>query len=259
MRKKLLSLVSALLISSASMNAQTTWNFSDFADNAGYTSNTVVNNLGFIPGPSTSTNLMGQVEANGATIDGIAFTKRLKLNGGSFTSGTTDFGQVPPQRAMYLKVNGASVIKLWYKNGGGGNRTVYVSNGTTVIASFLYTDSTVGQVATVNYTGGAANLYISGDQAINFYQLSATNVGTTLPTLATSNVNTTSANVFASGNQVFVNNLKAATQINVYTSTGALVKSVNAKADTNFDLKSGFYIVNLKSENGTTSKKVIIK
>lgn len=258
MRKKLLSLVAALLVSTSFVNAQTTWNFSDFPDTAGYTTNVVVSNLGFIPGPSSSSNLMGQVEGNTATIDGIAFTKRLKLNGGSFTSGTTDFGQVPPQRAMYFDVTGASVIRLWYKNGGGGTRTVYVSNGTTVIQALPYTDSTVGQVATINYTGGAGRIYISGDQAINFYQISATNVGTTT-TLATTAVNAVTANVFASGNQIFVNNLKSATQINVYTATGALVKSLDTKSDTTFDLKSGFYIVNLKSANGSTSKKVLIK
>lgn len=257
MRKKLLSLVTALLVSSTMMNAQTTtWNFSDsvWPISSGYAGPTVVNNLGFITGTTTT---MGAVEANNATIDGIAFTQRLKFNGGSYQSGTTDFS-MPTQRAIYFDVTGNSTIKIWYKNGGGGNRTLYVTNGTSVIKSFLYTDSTVGQVATATYTGGAGRIYIACDQAMNLYQMTATNVGTTA-TLATTAVNAVSANIFASGNQVFVNNLKAATQIDVYTAAGALVKSLNTKSDINFDLKSGFYIVNLKSANGVISKKVLIK
>lgn len=263
MKKRLLSLLGALLVSTAFVNAQTTWNFSDAAwpVTAGYTSNIVVNNLGFIPGPSTSTNLMGQVEANTATIDGIAFTQRLKMNGGSFTSGTTDFGQVPPQRAFYFKVNGNSTIKLWYKNGGGGTRTVYVSNGTNVLpgGTLPYTDSTVGQFPTITYTGPATTIYISGDQAMNFYQISATNVGTTA-TLAVVNNTKNPTQVYSVGNQVNIARVSGNAQIEVYTMNGALVKSLNTLSDTSFELQNkGIYIVNVKSEKSSTSQKVLIK
>lgn len=256
MRKKLFSLLTALLVSSAFVSAQTTtWNFSDAAwpVSSGYAAPTVVNNLGFITGTTTT---MGAIEANNATIDGISFTQRLKFNGGSYASGTTDFS-MPTQRAMYFDVKGNSTITIWYKNAGGGNRTLYVTNGTSVIKSFLYTDSTVGQVATATYTGAAGRIYIAADQAMNVYQITATNVGTT--TLATAVVTKSTSNVFANGDQVFVNNLKSATQIDVYTANGSLVKSLNAKSDTSFKLNSGFYIVNLKSENGSSSKKVLVK
>ncbi|QOW10429.1 T9SS type A sorting domain-containing protein [Kaistella flava (ex Peng et al. 2021)] len=257
MRKKLLSLLTALLVSSAFVNAQTTtWNFSnaEWPVSGGYAAPTVVNNLGFITGTTTT---MGAVENNTATFDGYSFTKRLKFNGGSYAGGTTDFA-MPTQRAMYFDVNGNSTITIWYKNGGGGDRTLYVTNGTSVIKSFLYNDSTVGQVATTTYTGSATRIYIAADQAMNVYQITATNVGTTA-TLATAAVTKSTSNVFASGNQVFVNNLKSATQIDVYTANGSLVKSVNAKSDTSFQLNSGFYIVNLKSAAGSTSKKVLVK
>lgn len=263
MKKKLLSVLGALLVSTAFVNAQTTWNFSDSAwpASSGYAVNTVANNLGFIAGPTSSSNLMGAVEANTATIDGIAFTQRLKMNGGSFTSGTTDFGQVPPQRAFYFKVNGNSTIKLWYKNGGGGTRTVYISNGTSVIpgGTLPYTDSTVGQFPTINYTGPATTIYISADQAMNFYQISATNVGTT-PTLAVVNNTKNSTQIYAIGNQVNIAKVTGSTQVDVYTMNGALVKSLNTKADTSFELQNkGIYIVNVKSAKSSTSQKVAIK
>lgn len=41
---------------------------------------------------------------------------------------------------------------------------------------------------------------------------------------------------------------------------GALVKTLNTKADTSFELQNkGVYIVNVKSNNGSVSQKVLIK
>lgn len=261
MKKRLLSALASLLFCSALMNAQTTtWNFSSSAwpATSGYATNTVTNNLGFIPGPSTSSSLVGQVEGNTSTIDDISFTQRMKLNGGSYVSGTTDFS-MPTQRVLYFDVTGASTIKLWYKNGGGNTRTVYVTNGTSVLASFPYTDSTVGQVATVNYTGAAGRIYVAADQSINFYQITATNVGTT-PILAIDSAVKNSTKVYAAGKQVFVSKVAGTTHVEVYTMNGALVKTLNTKSDTSFELQNkGVYIVNVKSNNTSVSQKVLIK
>lgn len=259
MKKRLLSALASLLIGTALMTAQTTttWNFSDTSAwpiSGGYPSTTVVNNLGFLTGTTTTT---GAVEANNATFDGISFTQRMKLNGGSYVSGTTDFS-MPTQRALFFDVTGASTIKIWYKNGGGNTRTLYVTNGTSVINSFPYTDSSVGQVVTVNYTGSASRIYIGADQAINFYQITATNVGTTA-TLAVSNPTKDAAKIYSSGNQVFVSKITDNTKIDVYTMHGALVKTLNAKADISFDLKPGIYLVNASSAKGTKSQKVSVK
>ncbi|ROI09029.1 T9SS C-terminal target domain-containing protein [Chryseobacterium sp. H3056] len=257
MTKKLLSFLGALVIS-VFMNAQTTtWNFSDsvWPVSAGYSAPTVVNNLGFITGTTTN---MGAIEANTATIDGLSFTQRLKFNGGSYTSGTTEFA-MPTQRALYFDVNGASTIKIWYKNGGGGTRTLYVTDGTKVISSFPYTDSSVGQVATVNYTGEAGRIYIAADQSMNIYQITATNVGTTA-SLATVNVNKNLPKIYASGNEVSILNVSGKSQVEVYSMNGALVKSLNTTSDVKFQLQNkGIYIVNVKSNDKPVSQKVLIK
>ncbi|WP_027377887.1 T9SS type A sorting domain-containing protein [Kaistella palustris] len=258
MKKSFLSLVAGFLLFSGIATAQTTtWNFSEWPAQSGYTESTVVNNLGFLPGPSNSSNLMGAIESNTATIDGISFTQRLKTNGGSYTSGETNFA-MPSQRAMYFDVNGNSTIKIWYKNGGGGTRTVYITNGTSVLTSFPYTDSTVGQYVTYNYVGGPTKIYITDDQAVNFYQISATNLATTT-VLGVTNANKKSSTVYAAGNQVFVSKLSGPATVEVYTMNGALVKTISAKADTSFNLNTGIYIVNVKSGNQTVSQKVSVR
>ena len=254
MKKRLLSAMASLLFGTAVMTAQTTtWNFSDTAAwpiSSGYPSPTVVNNLGFITGSTTTT---GAVEANNATFDGFSFTQRMKLNGGSYVSGTTNFA-MPTQRAVYFDVAGASTIKLWYKNGGGNTRTVYVTDGTVVLASFPYTDSTVGQVATVNYTGAAGRIYVAADQAINFYKISVEST-----TLATVDASKSAATIFSVGNLVHVKNLNVNTNISVYNMNGGLVKTLSSKSDVAFDLKPGIYMINTTSEKGNKSQKVSVK
>ena len=41
--------------------------------------------------------------------------------------------------------------------------------------------------------------------------------------------------------------------------TGSLVKSVSTNSDTNFELNQGFYIVNVKSEEGEKSTKIVVE
>lgn len=262
MKKILSSLAVFMLFIGSLLNAQTTtFNFSgtEWPVSAGYSTNTVQNNLGFIANTGASANLVGAVEGNTSTFsDGAMFTQRLKLNGGSYVSGTTDFSQ-PTQRSLFVNVLGNSTIKIWYKNGGSGTRTVYVTNGSAVITSFPYTDSTVGQIVTVNYTGPATKIFIAGDQSINFYQITATNVGVT-QTLATSESVKSATKVFSSGNQVYLSKVEGNSSVEVYSTSGALVKSLNTKSDTSFTLNNkGIYIVTVKSEKGSVSQKVLIK
>lgn len=68
-----------------------------------------------------------------------------------------------------------------------------------------------------------------------------------------------SATVYANGNQVYVSNVKSATTVSVYSVTGALVKTVDTSADTNFDLASGVWIVKTKSAEGEKSVKLLVR
>ena len=260
MKKTLLFLAFAVVASVGDLKAQTTWDFSSAAwpVNAGETAPVVKNNLGLVPGPATVVNF-AQIEANNATFpDGYSATKRFKLNGGGYTS--TGVNTTPTQRYIVLKVNGNSLINIWYKNGGGNDRTLYIGNGSAVLGSKTYSNSADGIIYTFEYTGPATNLYIYGDTSLNLYKMTATNVGTTV--LGVNDVQKTmKASVFSSGNKIYLADLDSkSTQVNVFNANGSLVKTVKVSADTNFEINNkGLYIVNLKSEAGEKSVKVIIK
>ncbi len=258
MKRTLFFSVVALVFSFINTNAQTVWNFSNWDVTAGYSANTVVNNLAIIQGENITT--MGQVEANTANFsDGFSATKRFKLNGGSYETGATNF-VMPTKRYIFFNANGNCSIKIWYKNGGGGDRTLYVTNGTSIIASNTYSNSTDGLIYTADYTGPATNIYIAGDQALNIYKIEITgSVGTT--TLAVGDIKKNmKTNAFSAGNKVYVSNVSKNTEVNVYSSTGALVKTLKTSSDLNFELNNtGIYIVNLKSDEGIKSVKVLVK
>lgn len=158
-------------------------------------------------------------------------------------------------------MNGNSEITVWYKNGGSGDRTLYIGTGSAILTSKVYSNSTDGIIYTYQYTGPAADLHIYGDTSLNIYKIRATNVGTT-QLLAVNDVKKElKANIFSSGNKMYVSNLEAKnTQISIFNGNGSLVKSANSSVDTNFEINNkGIYFVNLKSDAGVKSTKVIIK
>lgn len=66
-----------------------------------------------------------------------------------------------------------------------------------------------------------------------------------------------STNVNAVGSKIFVSNVKSSTEVSVYGITGALVKSFKTDTDTDFDFKSGLWIVKIKTIDGEKSVKLI--
>jgi hypothetical protein len=111
----------------------------------------------------------------------------------------------------------------------------------------------------------AGTFYLYGDAAVNIYQIQvegATVSTTPVNTLATSDFSQKlSAKAYSTGNKVYLSNLSGkSTEVKVYSSTGAFVKSLKTSTDTNFELNTkGLYFVNLKSEAGEKSVKVLIK
>lgn len=259
MKKSLLLLAFAVVATVGNVKAQTTWDFSSAAWPiiSGETAK-VKNNLALVPGPETVVNF-GAVEANTATFsDGYSASKRFKLNGGGYTS--TGVNTTPTQRYIYFKANGNSSITIWYKNGGGGDRTLYIGTGTAVLASKTYSNSQDGIIYTYDYAGPARDIYIYGDQSLNIYKITATNVGNTV--LGVNDVKKDmKATVYTNGNKVVVSNLESKnTEVNVFNANGSLVKSMMTSTDANFELSTkGLYIVNLKSQTGEKSVKVLIR
>lgn len=259
MKKSLLLLAFAVVATVGNVKAQTAWDFSSAAWPivSGETAK-VKNNLALVPGPETVVNF-AQVESNSATFtDGYTATKRFKLNGGGFTS--TGVNTTPTQRYVYFKTNGNSSISVWYKNGGSGDRTLYIGTGTAILASKTYSNSTDAIIYTYDYVGPARDIYIYGDQSLNLYKITATNVGTTV--LGVNDVKKDmKAKVYSSGNKVYVSDLDSKnTQVSIFSATGTLIKSANVSADANFEVNSkGLYFVNLKSEAGEKSVKVLLQ
>lgn len=63
----------------------------------------------------------------------------------------------------------------------------------------------------------------------------------------------------AVGNRVYVSNVKSSSEINIYSLTGALVKSFKTNEDTNFELRSGLWIATVKTFEGQKSVKLLTK
>lgn len=276
MKKRLLSLMSALLISTAFVSAQTTtWDFGNDTTNwpvsSGIgTAQIVKLGLGLFP-ISTNSNFGTITKSSSVTFPGPpAYASsegdRFQTNGGGApTAGT----YTPTQRYFFIQVDKACTVTVWFKSGTGGSvRSVFVSNGsTTLYGSGASSPSyTPADGAIVNATIPAAGtFYIYADAAVNIYQIqvNGANVTTTMGsnTLATSepSVNKISTVVFSEGNKVYVSKVSGDTKVNIYNTNGGLVKSINTKSDINFELKTGIYIVNVQSDKGVKSQKVLIK
>ncbi|WNM17752.1 T9SS type A sorting domain-containing protein [Flavobacterium capsici] len=263
MKTKLLSLLLTVMLYTGVTNAQTVWDFGNDTTNwpldaTGVAGNVVRSNLGIYMGVTSSSNI-GIVENSPKVFpDGYSGTNRFKFNGAGFSS-TPGFVPMPTQRYIYFATAGNCTVKIWFRTGGSGTRTLYVTDGTNVVGSFAGTDSAQGYYFESVYTGPATNLYIYGDQSNNLYKVEV--VGTlATTTLSSSEFQASTVNVFSNGKQINVANVAFATQVNVYSITGALVKSINTSADVTInDLTAGFYIVNVKSAEGQKSVKVVVR
>lgn len=72
-------------------------------------------------------------------------------------------------------------------------------------------------------------------------------------------VSNVSSNVRAIGNKVYVSDVKSPTEINIYSLSGALVKTIKTNTDRNFTFKTGLWIVTVKTFEGTKAVKLLIK
>lgn len=66
-----------------------------------------------------------------------------------------------------------------------------------------------------------------------------------------------STNIKAIGGRIYVSNVKLNTEINIYSITGALIKSFKTNADTDFEFKSGLYIATVKTIEGQKAVKLV--
>lgn len=263
MKKKLLSSLLIIVAFTTISTAQTkVWDFGNddvtwpLSSGIG-SSEIVIDNLGLFP-IATNTNFGAVTSSNTSFSDGFTAPRRFQMNGGG---GVTAPTYMPTQRYLYMDVSGTCTVKVWFKTGSNGStRTIYVTDGTNLIGSGTSNDGTNTDtvIITANYTGSATRLYVYGDAANNLYKLQVT--GATVSTTLSSDLfkNQLVANAYGADNQIHLSNITSETNVNVYSLTGQLVKSLNTTVDTNFELNKGFYIVNLESTEGKKSVKVIL-
>lgn len=68
-----------------------------------------------------------------------------------------------------------------------------------------------------------------------------------------------STDVQARANRIYVSNVTSKTEINVYSITGALIKSISTTSDMDFSFRSGLYIATVKTAEGQKSVKLLVK
>lgn len=264
MKKLLFSLMIAG-VSAVTFNAQTTWDFNDASKftGTGFTSDQTIQGIKLILG--TSANITGFNSQSGTFSDGYAPTQRLQMGGVSYANSTNDptaSGTVPFVR-RYIEVpvpNEPVRIKVWARGGGSG-RKVIVHDGTSVVGSIVFNGSSATDtgILSANYSGTSSTLYVGNaiDQN-SIFKIEIQPISTLAVIDGKSSVKATA---FASGNRIYISDLESKnTNINVYNANGSLVKSIKSSADTNFEINAkGLYIVNIKSEAGEKSVKVLVK
>ncbi|MFG6686977.1 hypothetical protein ACGK9U_10370 [Mariniflexile sp. HNIBRBA6329] len=67
------------------------------------------------------------------------------------------------------------------------------------------------------------------------------------------------SNVRAIGNRIYVSNVKSTTEVNIYSITGALVKTIKTNEDTDFNFKTGIWIATVETFEGAKAVKLLLK
>ncbi|WP_370479273.1 LamG-like jellyroll fold domain-containing protein [Tamlana flava] len=67
------------------------------------------------------------------------------------------------------------------------------------------------------------------------------------------------ANVRAIGNRVYVSNVTSTTEVNIYSITGALVKTLKTNTDADFEFKTGLWIATIKTDEGQKAAKLLVR
>ena len=265
MTKKLLVILITVLSSVTYVNAQKVWDFTNDTTNwttstAGYTANTVKDNLGIFPGVTiTATPIGGIIPSTFAFSDGFNATRYFRMGQASvFTANK------PTERYLYFAPSGAGTIKIWFASGGGGSRSIKVTDGTTEIGSASSANSATPTILEAQYTQTSGNIFIytSAGTGVNIYKIEITGTISTTQLIVALGVDDfkadLTANVFSNGKEVFVTSVKSNTKIDIYGMTGALTKSLQTDADISFGLNAGLYIVKVKSDEGQKSVKIVV-
>lgn len=169
-------------------------------------------------------------------------------------NGSSGGSPMPTRRYFSFPVTGPSTIKVWFRVNGTGGRTCEVSDGTTVLGSATSEDSGQGIILTTTYNGTGGTIYVYATSSINYHRISVVDGVLGLE----DKVSPVTTNIQAIGNRVYVSNVKTSSEVNIYSITGALVKSFKTNSNMDFSFKSGLYIATIKTAEGQKSVKLLL-
>lgn len=275
MKKSLLLIMVTVLSSVTYLNAQITlpktWVFTNATDwptsSTYYATDRTIQELNLVATDQTVATPVNPIMMTRSVTfptDSFTGTRAFRFNGSSQKADQTAMlptEYLPTYRYLSFAVNGPFTVKIWFTSGAGSARNIRVSNGTTALAPDMSSaNSTDPKIftANANYTG---NVYISCPNIIAASGgLDIFKIEVTTQTLGTDDFKAdTASNVYSNGKQVYVSNVKSMTKVDVYSISGALVKSLQTESDTSFNLKSGFYIAKVKSSEGEKAIKILLE
>lgn len=265
MRKKLLLIILPLALLTSGIQSQNkVWDFGNDTTNfpvngAQLTETIVVDGLTLVPGGGSG---FGIVEPNSSTwFEGTSneytTVNRFKSGGNSGIDPSGGEKFMPTRRYLSIPVDGPVAFKIWFRQSGSSTpRDLWITDGSAEVAHYIGLGDTDSQYLEANYTGGAGTLYVLfANNAYNLYKIE---ISSELLGLRSLN-NSVLTSVKAIGSEIYVSNVTSNTEINIYSITGALVKSFHTNNDTNFTFNSGLYIATVKTFEGQKSVKMIVR
>tara|TARA_R110002111_G_scaffold84431_4_gene132308 strand:- start:4853 stop:5680 length:828 start_codon:yes stop_codon:yes gene_type:complete len=275
MKKKLLLLVLPMLLFVATLQAQTkVWDFGGdptytspeqialwpvVAFNAAESATIEKDNL-FLVGDSSG-DKFGQIEnAGGATWDTGTPDEYTSINRFKFNGGSAPVDFLPSYSYMYFPVSGPVDVKIWFRSGSSSDteRILYISDGSTLLNSFQAVGNGDPETITASYTGTGGNIYIYDSNSFNLYKIEVTGAGADV--LSINNIDTTiNTSVKSANDRIYISNVTSNTEVNIYSITGALVKTVNTNTDLDFSFNSGLYFARVTTLEGQKSVKLLVQ
>jgi len=283
MKQKLLLLISSMLLFTVALQAQIqVWDFgAEQLDVASYTNmldvtsmNAVINaNAGTVTPNAQDTNNV--IDSPGLDFGDVKFitnsdNDRLRTSNTSITSrddnvsgNDTEFtGRIyvnsggNSDRFLQFELTAGDEITIIAKTDSGGNFNFEFITDPGLQQDIVSNDGSQVELHFTASQTGSYKIYDTSGKP-SYYRVYFGNVSTVLDVEDV--VSTVSTNIKAIGSDIYVSNVKSKSEINIYSITGALVKSIKTSEDINFTFRKGLYIATVKTFEGQKSVKLLTR
>lgn len=174
----------------------------------------------------------------------------INIDGGTVTCENTMFiGKYGGNGIININTGSLSVNNMDLRAGS----VINIDEGSFVINTDKTADITT-------FVGDGRMAPVSGKTIVSSYDPATDKTTVTAtPSLSLNSASAVTTDIKAVGRKVYVSNVKFKTDINIYSITGALIKTLSTRTSTNFDLKPGLWIVTVNTIEGAKSVKILCK